>query len=661
MPERYPTTLTELFDALGQKVLAGQPQVEILQWLFGFSQRYGFRLRYDGYRSGEFDPKLVRLREQKALEWHSATNAASAPSAPELKTVTYEEYEAEKKRKAEVLSKATVADEPVKSTADEPEKSTTDEPEKSTVDEPEKSTTDEPVKSASAKPQRTPGRKNRGVAMSGREWDPAFVESAHIKDPAVRAPRGSPPRAGSSDHSRRRRGGRGRDSSRGHGGGRGSHDIPANLITYLESGETIIGRVLLYRENRGLRTHGRALPIENEFGSLTIDAISWRPLAITPRPFARQIHKGAVNQYIEDDLYEIVRTNDGSLGTLYKWCHVREGPIWCLATQRGYDVFPLTWAGGDTWAEMLDKLLADPALAPADGLPGKSTLAEAIGAKLTRGRLSAEDCRLDFDALDDTRCYTIGMREHGVQALLADPVAVWSVQSVDLGEGSDFQPNFAIGVPAFPCQSVISPEETQLVTVASLQEMCNTSRERAVAAIRDGCVGFEHFDYGYILRSKDRDATGEDSDIIIESPLLNEVRGMYSPAPSSSPDSERITPHNRLRYSAMRGLLNETRRQEILDLFPQYSELDNKAREFLGNVQHYVIERSRQTGIREPAAAGPPRHMSVTSLGNEVLAAIFEKFPNFNGFERGVAEVTVRGFLYDSLNAMFVLAAIGLA
>lgn len=304
-----------------------------------------------------------------------------------------------------------------------------------------------------------------------------------------------------------------------------------------------------------------------------------------------------------------------------------------------------------------------------------------VGFELTKDRLCEGDCRIEFTELDEGRCYTINMRDHGLQPLLNDPPAIWSVQSVALRGDSDFQPSFDIGVPSFPKQKVMTlpelqgavrerlPDEGPEVTVAALRQLCDSSIEDAIRAIREGRTGFDHFHYGFILRSRSHGETGDVSDIIIESPLLNRVRHhMYSPPSQSSPDAKRITTHNRLRFFALRSLLlNEASREEILALFPQFTELDSKAREFLNNVQHYVLEHSRRRASRpekQSAGASPPaapHRSSVACLGDEVLRAVYREFPNFNGFERGVAEATIRGYVHDAQNAMFVLAAIGLA
>jgi len=444
--------------------------------------------------------------------------------------------------------------------------------------------------------------------------------------------------------------------------------LPADLFSYLKKGDKVVGRVLIYREHRSFQVRGKPRPIENEFGSLTIDAITWMPLAITPRPFAAQINVNAVNKFINEGRYEIVVTSDGTLGTLYRWHHVKRGPIWCIATQRGYDVFPLDWADGRTWAEMLHGLLKLPS-------PSGKPLAEVLGAEYVEDCICDGDARIDFRNLDDTYCYTICMRDHGLQPLLSDPQGIWSVQMVSLEPDSRFQPKFSQDVPHFPPQVIIGAERLQEqirellgggngITVKNLHALCKTSIEEATAAIAEplrAAKGFQ-FNYGYILRSRNRNATGDCSDIIIESPLLNRVRHlMYSPPGSSSPDHDRITPSNKLEYYAMRGILNKTYRSQVLALFPQFTALDSQAREFLNNVQYYVITKSRAEAVQ--TAEIPPYAMpsDVTSLGDEVLRTIQEKYPNFNGFERGTAEVTVRSYLYDATAAMFVLTVLGRA
>jgi hypothetical protein len=591
MAGRNPTTLVELFNVLGGTAAAGETQSDILQWVYEFSKHLGLEVRYDEYKKGEYDEELFRRRlAESQAEAKKHFRAAPPPKPKPARTITFDEFQARK--------------------AAPPGKASTEQ-------------------LATAAPKQK-ARKGRGAPLAMTlDHGRLYVRP----DPAIQDPR-APPAVE-----------------------RKAHLEPGakaeTVFAYLDADETLVGRVFIYRDDRHCPRKGVLTPIEHEFRSLTIDAVTWRPLAITPRPFSRGSKAVDVDALIQNGAYEVVVTNDGSLGTIYQWTHPRAGPIWCMATVKGYDVFPYHWSGAQTWAEQLQGLLET-----TEGAGGKS-ISELLGTGLKKDFLCPGDMRIDFGELAPGFCYTVGMRHHDTHPLLADPQGVWNVQHIALGYRSAFQPVFRGGIPHFAEQQLY----TTMITYSELVEATQNSLEEAIAAIAAGKTGFEHFKYGFILRSRDIGVTGRNSDVLIDSPLLAFIRNKMYARPYSREDREHLTAENRNKYGFLRGaLISKDTREQLLGLYPQFKELDHKAQEFLKNVERYVVERSKRavvSGAPKPKAALAGYSHATECLGDEILTCLRREHPRFSGFERDVASTVIQGYLYHSVTAMFVLEAIG--
>lgn len=675
MPPRC-ETLSQLAAALEDLVRAGKTQPEVLHFLHDFANQHRFRLRYDEYVEGQYDAAVVQdhySRYQAALPEAAAgrpqpeddrrrgakagkgakgdkggkggrnPKGAKEPKDKAAKRqITFDEYmeelrrlkEAKDERAASAGAAAAPPDEPP--SRGEPAGAA---PPESAPPAPEPAA---PPPGSTPPAEAAPAEAAPAEAAPAEAAPPAsvHVEGGRMRvkvDPAIHGPR-DPPQA------------------RGRKGGGGA---PANVFDYLTRSKKIVGRVFIYRDTRGFRPARRMTPIDYEFGSLTLDAITWRVLAVTPRPFTRDLNRRDVDDAIARGCYEIVRTNDGSLGTLYRWTHPRAGPIWCMATQKAYDIFPLDWAATATWAQALHRLVGGH-----------------LACELRTGYLCDSDSRLDFPDLPGDSCYTVGMRGHAMQPLLADPEAVWFVQSVSTVPGSRYQPEFRAATDALkglPPQTVVPaaqllediraarfPAAVDHVTVRGLEVVFEASIEAATSAVMQGLNSFEHFHYGYILRSVDIGATGPTcSDVILESPLLQKaVRHMYGQVPRA--DADHVPPKLKYTYNAVRALLSsEKRRGMVLGLFPQYLELDYKVREFLANVEHEILNRARKETLSQPRR--PPPTSYVSSMAAAVLDAIRREHPSFGPFEGDTAVAIVKGFLYDAVNAVLLLKALGLA
>lgn len=686
----FPEDLADLFKELGGRIAEGESQPEILQWLFDISKAYGFRMRYDEYSDTEYDARLVEERRASGRELSQAWVHEQPPPAEDVEVrppglISFEEYS----------DKAAAADE------EESEVVVVADKEADPFESYGGIAHEERDAHRKRKHQRMREKRERQQAERGIPVE-IQIRKGRIfvcPDPAVREPRDPPNLEAAAAHANAadpKSWSAFRDEESPEeepspsppaaaadapfqGAGR-----PASVFDYLTRDNLFVGRVLLYRESRGVRSGGayRSRQIEYEFGSLTIDMVTGRPLAITPRPFVHDARVRDVDLLLREGVFEIMRINDGTVGTLYNWHHPRLGPIWAMATARGYDVFPYYWSGKLTWAEALFELLQE----EIPGRPGE-TYAMVLGATFRKDFLCEGDTRIDFANLSPDRGYTIGFRNHRMQPLLHDPQAIWNIQSTDLRWGSNFQPSFdpELGVPAIGKQVVCSAADIEAtvrgfrgfdmeldqyfaerpadapfqIDLRILRLINKTSIPVATKAIAGEESGFDKFLYGYILRSRDVRRSGQCSDIMADSPLLLRIRDNMYRKPRNA-DSERLVPQHRMAYNALRAMLTPGRREGILELYPQFKELDRKAREFLNNVQHYVLEKARRTAS---GCAEGDRHQGKPSptacLGNVVYDAIIEANSSFNGFEINVADAIVQGYLFDACNALFILTVLG--
>lgn len=604
-----PISLVELFNVLGSKVAAGEPQSSIFQWLYDYAGRIGLEVRYDEFKKGEYNEVLLKKRLEESQTFARKHYRTAAPKvAPAVTgTISFEEYQARlAKKKSQDAQPTETVQESARETASPPPTSDT----------------------------KTTHRRSRGTPLAiSLDRGKLYIRT----DPAIQNPR-EPPAIERKAHS---------DAA----------SAGTQLFAYLDADEMLVGRVFIYRDERYCPRRGarknHLTPIEHEFRSLTIDAVTWRPLAITPRPFSRGSKAVDIDTHLKSGAYEVVVTNDGSLGTIYQWTHPRAGPIWCMATVKGYDVFPYRWSGKQSWAEQLQGLLES------TKAKGGKSISELLGTELRENYLCEGDMRVDFGGLDPGYCYTIGMRHHDTHPLLADPQGVWNVQNISLDHRSAYQPIFSGGIPHFAEQQLIGDTITYSELIASTKD----SISAAIAAIADGKHGFEHFAYGYILRSKDIGVTGRDSDVLIDSPLLTIIRNKMYARPISKEDRERITAENRNRFGFLRGsLLSSKVREQLLGIYPQFQELDGKVQEFLRNVERYVIETTKHSLVnRESKAKSQSAGYShpTVCLGNGIISSLQQEHPKFHGFERDVASTVVRGYLNQAVTAMFILTALG--
>jgi hypothetical protein len=374
-----------------------------------------------------------------------------------------------------------------------------------------------------------------------------------------------------------------------------------------------VGRLVLSCDRRRGPPRGRGAPLYYACNGLVLDARTWRALAVPPCAFNLRPSAKAVDPFLAEGLYDVIRADDGTVVTLYRWDHPTDGGVWALASSNGYDVSSLRWIGPRTYAEVVHDLAAR--LYPA-------FVAEAgLGLERTPGG----ETRLTFARLDPAYCYTLGFRHHDFHPVRADPERLWQIQCAHLARPV---PRVLCGLvagrlPRVPAQSACplgplalaaalgaqppAPPDADAppppLTLAGLRALgagaaaraaayiASPASDRAPPAQASGPAAAEaaapalpaELDYGYILRSREPARTREHSDLLIETPLLAQVRRIvYERAPRSVRNE--LTAADRLEYNALRAFLTAHERPVFLALCPEWEPRFRRYRAFVDEV-----------------------------------------------------------------------------
>jgi hypothetical protein len=339
-----------------------------------------------------------------------------------------------------------------------------------------------------------------------------------------------------------------------------------------------------------------------QYSGIVIDSATNRPLSIPPPPFNKintSKSMATIDSNLKQELYDIIKVEDGTIITLYSWIHPQNGIMWSMSSNHGYDVSSYKWMGKLTYAEIFNDLVTR--LYP--------------DFKILTGMdiiyLNHKDevkTYLTFTNLDTNYCYSMGFRHHNFHPLKLDCEKIWQIQYVDL---SLINPKIIYGGKF---SSHILPEHEkysyeyfnkEIVTKSTIEIKCMASFTNACISINSNYVersiidksieGMDNisFQYGFILRSKDRTKTGIYSDIIIKSILLKIAETMLYKYHS---DYKLYIDHkNRMNYIAMRAFLKTgkddiltSHKQQFIALFPEWSEKFFEFDKFISTIVELV-------------------------------------------------------------------------
>ena len=344
-------------------------------------------------------------------------------------------------------------------------------------------------------------------------------------------------------------------------------------------------KFMVYPQNNSISN------ISHQYFGIVIDTVTKRPLSIPPTPFNKTTNSSTIKEidkFLKDELYDIIKIEDGTIITIYSWIHPQNGVMWSMSSNHGYDVSSYKWMGRLTYAEVFHDLVNRL-------YPEFKTL---TGMDILYINYKDEvKTYLTFTNLDTNYCYSMGFRHHNFHPLKIDKEKIWQIQHVDLSApnpqiiyGGKFPPHI---LPehekynySYFSKDIITKSIIEIKCMASFTNACilinSNHLEKSIILDNDDAndandINNIYFQYGFILRSKDRSKTGIYSDIIIKSILLKIIESLLYKYYS---DYKLYVDHiNRMEYIAMRAFLKTGRddiltshKQQFIALFPDWSE-----------------------------------------------------------------------------------------
>ena len=479
--------------------------------------------------------------------------------------------------------------------------------------------------------------------------------------------------------------------------------LPSGVQKEPRTGE--ITRVILSCDRHNVKA---SVMLCAECNGAVIDARTWMPLAIPPRAFNPRHNAHIIDEWLGRSMFDIIPIPDGTVVTLYPWDPSSGSPdsssragYWGIATCNGYDVSTLKWMGPLAYAEVFRR-----------GVEQYPEFISRVGLKLVDDH-QGQGRFLYCADLDRTKCYTVGFRHHDFHPMRWDPMRMWQIQyTIIAGKTPAMQivySNDGGGLPGIPWQETVAPEslaamipaesssastcsspdlkpsqleaqlEAQLarliskaengkarteekpvarLTLEKIQRLCSTAVEDAkkIAAMKmvaDTAIGTPRPNYGFILRSKDPQATGEYSDFLIESPLLRKVRKILYQRPSRS-IREDLNFEVRLEYNIIRTYLTALEREDCIALFPDWKAKFNAYEEFIKNVVHNIIHMSRQAAMG--AASRQPIPKSATTAIAKALLEHITRHESLSAFHQDTESI-IRDYVTNPEYALVYMKA----
>jgi hypothetical protein len=240
---------------------------------------------------------------------------------------------------------------------------------------------------------------------------------------------------------------------------------------------------------------------------------------------------------------------------------------WVLSTSKGYDMNEVKWEG-KTYQSLFEECLQKYGMTW-DDFTGQ---------------------------LNTSNCYSFGFSNPHMHKFSTE-LQIWFISSVCLNQKSNVYLWTSL---TSPIQSI--PPQEKVESVENLEYLYRTVKKALSSYIKDrnnACLGF-------ILRSVNYNETGDHSDLIIESSLMQYVRKIWY-------DQALVTTcknyeYDRNLYASLNAYLTESLYQNFIQVFPQYMALFER---FATKIQELVDNM-----IEGPTGDSPLDIASRTLLNN---------------------------------------------
>lgn len=323
--------------------------------------------------------------------------------------------------------------------------------------------------------------------------------------------------------------------------------------------ELALGRILLSSSNY----NNNKREINAECNGVVIDGSNLNVLAIPAPVLAYSYNANYVRNNISK--YYFVKIRDGTTVTLY-WYK----SAWRMSSAGAYELNDFRFIGDKTYWEMFSEVV------PADVI----------------------------NMLDKTKSYVIGFRHHNVHPFLYDKQDYWFVDMHDVAEmTSEFSK-----LVRWLKQNNLEDKYQKHFAIKDIEQYdklinnCNFSTKYFLENVtNDLSKNYSEFIYyGIILRRKWDDSDTQNSDIVIMSDLLNNIRKFIYNVPKKEtvPNFE-LNNVTILNYMCMKQYFNEKNKSTFIKLFPQFNNKFAFYRSYIDKIVTNIYNCIRNNNYRK--------------------------------------------------------------
>lgn len=283
-----------------------------------------------------------------------------------------------------------------------------------------------------------------------------------------------------------------------------------------------------------------------ECNGLVFDINNMRPIVIPQCSPRSSFNQSVINFHIENNTYDILYMEDGTVINLYWWQPMNE---WRISTNKSYDITDQKWVS-NTYREVLHIILG-------------------------------ENVIKFYELLDKTRTYTFGIKYDDAHPFRDNDIIknkIWFIQSVNLytlEKTFDFKNDINIHNQKF-VENDFNIKNIHTNLYHALDNYIKTRKNPL---------------FGYILRSKNYDITQTYSNVFLESTLLQKIRHMCYHM--SLVNISKNMNYNKNLFIIINAYLNINTRDVFITLFPHFTQTFIKLDSIIDNLSEQIVKYSK--------------------------------------------------------------------
>ena len=324
----------------------------------------------------------------------------------------------------------------------------------------------------------------------------------------------------------------------------------------------------IFSTTKKYRVSGEIDRYISECNGLVLEASNgiWSVLVLPIPTFKSRVPAAQINVFLAENLYDIIKIRDGTIINMYYY-----EDEWCISTARGLlvnDVSPKN----KTYRELLDDV--------------------------------CKNYKTFTDSLDISKSYTFGFKHpemHPFHEGIKSPIYdMWFIQSYDpITRSISYYNIFTNPESKFKC--INSPEH------GVCKNIHNIFKKNTNSMVEFALKG--EVNYGFILRSRDPVRTLGNSNILLESKLLQNIRRLkytkrFFPGSNQAVINDDV-------LNTLNGFLDTNVSRTYLRLFPTEKKNFQRLSEITNNIANEIINISNKTA--KPVAEGVTKDIRLIS------------------------------------------------